>query len=300
VRAPRISIEQWTSLVSVVESGGYAQAATRLHKSQSTLTYAIQKMERTLGVKLFRLKGRKAELTPTGQLLYRRGKGLVEDAQRLEHAATELGRGWEPEIRLAVEIIFPTWLLLGCFEAFAKERQDTRLELYETVLGGNEELLVAGRADLAIAPRIPEGFIGDPLMPVRFVCVAAPSHPLHALGREVAPEELKRHANIVIRDSAMQRAPSGAWLTVSHKATSIRAALMGLGYAWYPEDSVREELASGALKTIPLAAGAERVATLFLIHADREAAGPGTRRLAEIIRARVSEACRREADGGRT
>lgn len=297
--APRISIEQWTTLVSVVESGGYAQAASRLHKSQSTLTYAIQKMERTLGVELFALKGRRAELTPTGQLLYRRGKVLVDDAQRLEHAATELGRGWEPEIRLAVEIIFPTWLLLGCFEAFAKERPDTRLELYETVLGGNEELLVAGKADLAIAPRIPEGFVGDPLMPVRFVCVAAPSHPLHALRRAVAPEELRHHANVVIRDSSLQRTPSGAWLTVSHKATSIRAVLMGLGYAWYPEDSVREELQRGTLKEVPLTAGAERVATMFLIHADREAAGPGTRRLAEIIQARVRETCRAAADAGR-
>lgn len=297
--APRISIEQWTTLVSLVESGGYAQAAIRLHKSQSTLTYAIQKMERTLGVKLFELKGRKAELTSTGQLLYRRGKVLVDDAQRLEHAAAELGRGWEPEIRLAVEIIFPTWLLLGCFEAFAKERPDTRLELYETVLGGNEELLVAGKADLAIAPRIPEGFVGDPLMPVRFVCVAAPAHPLHALGRAVAPEELRHHSNVVIRDSAVQRAPSGAWLTVSHKATSIRAVLMGLGYAWYPEDSVREELERGTLKEVPLTAGAERVATMFLIHADREAAGPGTRRLAEIIQARVRETCRATTDGQR-
>jgi DNA-binding transcriptional LysR family regulator len=30
--------------------------------------------------------------------------------------------------------------------------------------------------------------------------------------------------------------------TVSHKATSIRAATMGLGYAWYPEETIREEL----------------------------------------------------------
>jgi len=47
--APRISIDQWTALVSVVESGSYAKAAERLHKSQSTLTYAIQQVERLLG-----------------------------------------------------------------------------------------------------------------------------------------------------------------------------------------------------------------------------------------------------------
>ena len=44
---------------------------------------------------------------------------------------------------------------------------------------------------------------------------------------------------------------------VAHKATSIRAAVMGLGYAWYPEDAIREELERGAPKPLPLREGAE-------------------------------------------
>ena len=32
--------------IAVVDAGGYAQAAESLHKSQSTLTYAVQKLER--------------------------------------------------------------------------------------------------------------------------------------------------------------------------------------------------------------------------------------------------------------
>ena len=47
---PRITLDQWAALVFVVESGGYAKAAETLHKSQSTLTYAIQKLEELLGV----------------------------------------------------------------------------------------------------------------------------------------------------------------------------------------------------------------------------------------------------------
>jgi DNA-binding transcriptional LysR family regulator len=251
--------------------------------------------EKLLGLKVFELRGRKSVLTPAGQVLYHRGKALVEDAGRLELTAHELAKGWEPEVRLAVEIVFPTWLLLECVDAFALERADTRLELYETVLGGNEELLVGRKVDLAIAPRVPEGHAGDLLMPVHFVCVAAPSHPLHRFGRDIAPEELRAHRNIVIRDTAVNRTPSGSWLTVSHKATSIRAAVMGLGYAWYPEESVRQELDSGTLKMVPLVTGAERAANLYLVFADRETAGPGTRRLAGIIREKVKTACRAEA-----
>src|SRR3970282_1035931 len=103
---PRISLDQWNVLVSVVDSGGYAKAAERLHKSQSTLTYGIKKLESLLGVKVFELRGRKAVLTPNGELLYRRGKAVVEDAARLEQVAGELAKGWEPEIRVAVDILF--------------------------------------------------------------------------------------------------------------------------------------------------------------------------------------------------
>jgi len=296
---PRISLHHWSILVSVVESGGYAKAAERVHRSQSTLTYAVQKIERLLGVKVFELRGRKAVLTPAGELLYRRGKALLDEAARLERVAAELAMGWESEIRLAVDVVFPTWLLLDCLADFARERPDTRIELYETTLGGHEEALVERKVELAIGGIVPAGFVGDPLLPVRFVCAAAPRHPLHQLGRPLALDDLRRHRHLVIRDSSAQRSRAAGWLnetrwTVSHKATSIRAATMGLGYAWYPEDSVREELESGALKPLPLREGAERVAMLYLVYADRDAAGPGTQRLAAILRDEIGKNCAAE------
>jgi DNA-binding transcriptional LysR family regulator len=292
----RISLDQWATLVSVVESGGYAKAAEHLHKSQSTLTYAIQRLEELLDLKVFEIRGRKAVLTPTGELLYRRGKTLIEDAARLERAAGDFAQGWEPELRLAVEITFPTWLLLRCLDLFARERAETRIELLETVLGGSEEALVQRKVHLAVGPLVPPGFIGDVLMPVRFLCLAAPSHPLHQLGRELTLDDLRPHRHLVIRDTGALRADTRDWLnelrwTVSHKATSIRAAVMGLGYAWYPEDSVREELERGTLKPLPLREGAERVSTLYLIFAERDSAGRGARRLAEILREEVRQSC---------
>jgi DNA-binding transcriptional LysR family regulator len=293
----RISLDHWNALVSVVESGGYAKAAGQLHKSQSTLTYAIQQLERLLDIKVFQREGRRSVLTPAGEVLYRRGKALVEEALRLEHAAGDLARGWEPEIRLAVDVAFPTWLLLKCFEAFGTERPECRIELYETVLGGHEDALNEKKVDLAIGGTIPAGFVGDALMQMPFTCAAAPSHPLHQLGREVTLEDLRRHRHLVIRDSSALRAFKAGWLnevrwTVSNKATSIRAAVMGLGFAWYPADSIREELQAGSLKELPLREGKERHATLYLIYADREAAGPGTKLLAGIIAGRVQQECR--------
>jgi DNA-binding transcriptional LysR family regulator len=294
---PRITLDQWNALVAVVEAGGYAQASGRLHRTQSTITYTIKKLEDLLGVKVFEIQGRKAVLTPTGQVLYRRGRALVEEAGRLERAAADLARGWEPEIRLAVDIIFPTWLLLECLAEFGAEHPETRIELIESVLGGTEDALTEGRADLAIGGVVPGGFLGDPVMQVRFVCAAAPSHPLHALGRTLTLDDLRQHRHLVVRDSGTLRSRSGGWLnerrwTVTNKATSIRAARMGLGYAWYPLESIREELDAGTLVPLPLEQGRERFVTLYLIYADRDTAGPGVRQLTEIVCAAVRKHAR--------
>jgi DNA-binding transcriptional LysR family regulator len=297
---PRISLEQWRALLTVVDAGGYAQAATVLHKSQSAVTYAVQKIEALLGVKAFEVTGRKAHLTQTGEVLYRRAKSLLEEAGALEVAAGQLAAGWEPELRLAVEIVFPTWLLLQCFARFGEERPQTHIELYETVLSGTEEALMQRRVDLAICSRIPPGFAGDALMRLRFIAMAHPAHPLHQLGRELTLQDLRKHRHLVIRDTGSQRR-SGGWLgaeqgwTVSHKATSIHAAGMGLGFAWYAEDTVRGELERGELRPLPLREGGERWGELYLVFADRDYAGPGAQRLAQIIRERVAEQCRQSA-----
>lgn len=272
----RISLEQWQSLVAVVEAGGYAQAAVRLNKTQSTVSYAVKKIENLLAVTVFEIQGRKAVLTPAGQVLYRRGRALVDEAERVERSAASLAGGWEAELRLAIETLFPTWLLLECMQQFSDAHPDIHIELYESVLDGTNELLLEGRVDLAVTSAIPQGFLGDPLMHVRAIAVAAPAHPLHQLGREITTADLRAHRHLVIRDSGTQRVRSAMWQgatqrwTVSHKATSIRAACMGLGFAWYAEEIIRDELASGDLKALPLVEGGERQSMLYLIHADPE------------------------------
>ncbi len=295
--APRITLDQWGALVAVVEEGGYARASRHLHRTQSTVTYTIQKLEEQLGLKVFERQGRRSVLSPAGQVLYRRGKALLEDATRIEHSAAGLARGWEAEIRLAVDAIFPTWLLLRALGQFGSEHPDIRIELIEAVLGAVEEALTEGRVDFIVGTLVPGGFIGDPLLQVRFVCAAAPAHPLHQLARAVELEDLRAHRHLVVRDSSARRARPGGWLneqrwTVSNKATSIRAACMGLGYAWFAEENIRAELAADTLRQLPLAAGAERFATLYLVHADRGAAGPGTLRLVAILREHVAANCR--------
>jgi DNA-binding transcriptional LysR family regulator len=300
--APRISLEQWRCLAAVVDAGGYAQAAARLHKSQSSVTYAVQKLERTLKVHAFEIQGRKAVLTGVGQMLYRRARTLLDDAGELERAARKVSAGWEAEIGVAVEVLFPTWLMFVCLSRFGTESAQTRIEWLETVLGGTADALQSGAADLGIAARVPTGFSGEPLMAVHFVPVAHPDHPLHKLGREITARDLRKHRHLVVRDSGAQRDKKSEVLeveqrwTVTNMSTSIGAVSRGHGFAWLPQDKIRTELADGSLEILPLRGGRERTAQLYLIFADRDAAGPGTLRLAEIVREEVERGCRAPGD----
>ena len=296
MRAPRVSLEQWRALAAVVDTGSYAKAAELLNKSQSSVTYAVQQLESSLGLKAFEIKGRKATLTPTGQFLYRRGRVLLEEAGALENAAQKLSAGWEAEIGIAVEVLFPTWLLLDCLQRFGEESPHTRIEVIESVLGGTPEAVLQHRVDLAITGMIPQGMTGDPLMRMRMLLVGHPQHPLHGLGRELTMQDLRAHRHLVVRESGTTRnartviEAAQRW-TVGHMATSMQAALKGYGYAWFPEEKILEELAAGTLKPLPMREGGERYGQLYLVFADRDAAGPGALRLAQIIRERTAAAC---------
>jgi len=286
---PRISLEQWRSFTAVVDAGGYAQAAEALDKGQSTITYAVKKLEETLDVSAFELKGRRAVLTSTGELLYQRALHLLEEASRLEQTATSVSAGWEPVIGLSVEVLYPTWLLLQGLAEFGEESPHTHIELYESVMGGTQENLLEGRAALALTPTVPVGFQGEPIMSLKFLPVAHPERALHQLNRKLSNNDLRRHRHLIVRESGAQRTralgiQSEQRWTVSNMPTSIGAACRGYGYAWFPVHKIQRELAAGELKPLPLTGGGERIVTMYLVMGDPEGAGPGVKRLAEILR----------------
>jgi DNA-binding transcriptional LysR family regulator len=293
--APRITLEQWRCLVAVVDYGGYAQAAEQLNKSQSSVTYAVQKLQSMLKVRAFEIQGRKAVLTGTGEMLYRRARALLEDAGGVERAARKSSAGYESEIALAVEVLFPMWLMLQCLERFGAESPHTRIEMLESVIEGTQEAISRGAVDLAISPFIPPGFNGEPLILVRFVPVAHPDHPLHRLRREITVRDLRNHRHLVVRDTASVRKKDNAFVEVAQRwtftnmSTSIGAASRGYGFAWFPEHKIRSELADGTLKVLPLRGGRERMVQVYLVFPDRDAAGPGVLRLADIVKEEVAK-----------
>jgi len=287
---PRVSLDQWRAFLAVINAGGYARAAEQLRKSQSSVSYAIAQLEAALGLAVFEIRGRKAVMTPAGELLYRRAKHLLLEAEGLETAARQLSTRVEPLVSLAGDVIVPPERLFACLAVFAQDYPDTRVELYESVMSGTEDALIQKKVDLAVSARIPAGFAGEYLMPVTFKGVTSPDHPLQQLGRRLSFDDLRHYRQTIVRDSGIHRRHSEGWQeaeqrwTVSHIRTSLEAVRLGLSYAWLPEAYLREDLAEGRLKPLPMEIDSDRVHSLYLIFADRDLAGPATRHLADTIK----------------
>jgi DNA-binding transcriptional LysR family regulator len=286
---PKTSLDQWRTLQAVVDEGGFAQAADALHRSQSSVSYAIDKLEESLGVPVLKIVGRKAQLTEAGAVLLARSRHLLKTAMVIEQLAGTLEQGWEAELQLVVDAAFPTRLMIAALKEFAPLSQGCRVQLREVVLSGADEALAAGNADLVIGYQVPVSFLGNPLVDIEFVAVAHPDHPLHKLGRQLTMEDLEQEMQVVVRDSGVRQPVDRGWLgaqyrwTVSSVETSVTTISNGLGFGWLPCHHVEEKIASGLLKPLPLREGGRRSNPLYLIPGKPGTMGPAARQLVEIL-----------------
>lgn len=290
MRGPKVTLEQWRTLMAVVDFGGYAQAAEALHKSQSSISYTVTKLQEQLGMVLLHIEGRKAVLTPAGQALLQRSRHLLDHAVELEQVASSLQQGWEPQVALAMDVIFPKDSLVQAFKAFLPQSQGCKLMLQEEVLSGAAEALLEQKADLSITPVVPPGFMGEKLMDIPFIAVASPDHELHTSGKLLSLDDLSKHMHIVIKDTGLKRNLDSGWLgsdlrwTLSTFESAKTLLLNGLGFSWLPIHYVQQEINDGTLKPLKFEVSYEKQGTLYLVYANKDIAGSATQLLAQCIK----------------
>ncbi|MDP4529489.1 LysR family transcriptional regulator [Alkalimonas delamerensis] len=285
---PKTTIEQWRILQAVVDAGGYAQAADLLNKSQSSLNHAVAKLQSMLGVELLEVKGRKAFLTEAGEVMLRRSRMVTQQIEDLERLADTIDKGWEPEIRIAVELAYPKQYLYRALQTFYPQSRGSRVQIIDSVLTGTAEIIQEKRADLVITGQVPRGFLGEPLCITRFVPVIGSQHPIASQGK-VELAELSQQLQIVIRDTAQKPQEQSGWLkseqrwTVDNFYEAIEILQLGLGFCWLPDFSVQAGLHDGSLQLVDLASGGEKLAPMALLSPYEEQLGPGSRLLRQCI-----------------
>lgn len=294
MKNPRVSLEQWLAFKTVVDCGSYAMAAQTLNKSQSSISYAIARLNEQLPQPVLILDGRKAVMTDAGQVLYRHAERLLNQASQAEAIASSLALGFESEVAIAVDVLVEVGSLVCAFEEFSQEFPHTRIRVLETSLSGTTEALLEKTADLVIGTKTPPGFQSRPLLQVKMIPVAAPGHPLVKNREDVSELELRSIRQVVLRDTGTFREQDSGWLqadqrwTVSHFSTSIKLLRSGLVFAFLPQNWIEQELAEGSLQRIPLAPSMDRLLQVHMMLADNQAAGPATKALYETIFEKLS------------
>lgn len=285
----KTTLEQWRILQAVVDYGGYAHAAEALHRSQSSLNHAVKKLEHQLGVDVLEVKGRKAFLTEAGEALLRRSRILTETAEGLEKLAENIDMGWEPQLTICVEAIYPRDLLFRALARFYPESRGTRIRIIDTVLTGSVEQIVSNRVDLAITGHVPRGYTHEELCRIEFMLVTHRRHELAGLGGTVTQQELVKHMQVVIKDTALKPSESQGWLkseqrwTVDSFERAKQILKHGLGFCWLPRHEVLEELASGEFVALAVDFSSTRTGTVSLVVPDPDDLGPGGKRLYDIL-----------------
>ena len=260
----RLSLDAIAVLDAIDRKGSFASAAHELHRVPSAITYSVKQLEESLGVVLFDRQGHRAVLTPAGKELLAEGRRLLQAAADLECRVQQVAKGWESELRIAVDTVVRVEKLYRLLEDFYREATGTRVRIAAEVLGGTWDALASGRADLAIGasgePPAGRNYATRLLGRAEMVFAAAPFHPIVKERQPLDDAAVQRHRAVSVADSSRLLPPrtvgllSGQdTLTVPSMEAKAAAQVAGLGVGFLPRWIAEREAEAGRLRLLEVA-----------------------------------------------
>ena len=248
-----------------MDAGSFARAAEETHRSQSSVSYNLSLLQERLGVALLVQEGRRAVLTPAGELLLNQVKPLLKAFAYVETRAATLRNGMRTRLDLVVDNIFPRRRLFAILRQFQQQYPQTQVRLTE-VLENTRADAINDEADVMVLTRRQDMTgLGEWLMNIDFVAVAHHQHPLFQLDAPLNDDMLRPWPLIKIADNqTAAHSASGSW-TFSTIDAAIEAVMSQVGYGWLPEERIQTQLEQGVLKMLPLSHGVRRATPLHLI-----------------------------------
>ncbi|HKV24016.1 MAG TPA: LysR family transcriptional regulator [Candidatus Acidoferrum sp.] len=283
------TLDGWEALHMVVQFGSFAAAAEKLNRSQSTISYAISRLQDQLGMRLFELKGRRAQLTEAGRALLADAEPLLGGFSRLEQRARSLVSGGESEIRLSVDSLYPSDKLFAALAAFTEIYPWVHPTLRQgTFLSSATEFLTHD-ADLCITGLPASEYFVKPVLDIRMQAVARSDHPLHQRTGRLSRCDLLQHLAVIIEGIAsgeprrQPRIPSQRSLNVNTIEAAVDAVRSSLCFGWLPVYRVQPYIDTGELVPLELPVGGTRNARFHLVCRDLDSSNHAQTCLAELL-----------------
>ena len=274
-----LDLDLLRSFVSVVDAGGFTRAGERVHRTQSTVSQQIRRLEDTLGRELLHRNGKQATLTEEGERLLsyaRRILALAEEARDV--VARPAGDG---VVRLGIPEDFAAYRLAEVLSGFARSRPGLRLHVRCGLNVGLSRDLERGELDLALFKRDAGETGGIATWPERLNWVTSRRHPIDVRSGSVPLAVYEQGCLYRNRAIHALEAAGRAWHIgyTSPNLPGIQAAVSaGLGVSILPDVAVlADHRVLGRQDGFPSIPNTE----LVLIAAPD--ATPATRRLADLL-----------------
>jgi DNA-binding transcriptional LysR family regulator len=285
----RTTLDEWEILQAVVQLGSFASAAKQLNRSQSTISYAVARLQEQTGVKLFEIKGRKAHLTEFGRALLADAEPHLAGFRQLEKRARSLASGKELEVRLSVDSIYPNSRLFAALAEFSRRFPYVQLKLRQSTFISADSEFSVHNVPICITGLVSREFFIKPILGIKMIAVARRDHPLLAIKRKLGRPELMQHNLVTIEADAsgvlknQPRLPTQRVLSVGTIEAAIDAIRSGLCFGWLPKYRVELELKQGELVPLHLPVGGTREVRLNLVRKDLSSVNHEVNVLADLL-----------------
>ncbi|HEX8614109.1 MAG TPA: LysR family transcriptional regulator [Telluria sp.] len=256
-----MSMDQLRTFIAAADEGSFSAAGRKLRRAQSVVSTTLANLEGQVGFALFERTGRYPQLTEAGRALLELARAAAHSMDEFKAKARSLAEGLEPELSVAVDVMYPIANLTRAVQAFHQAFPSTPLRLYVEALGAVLQPLLDGNCRVAVIgslPEIPAGCASEFLLSVSAVTVVAPTHPLAALQGMVPRAAAAEHVQLVLTDRSSLTAgrnfgvaSTRIWrlADLGAKHAFLRA---GLGWGHMPLHMVEADISSGALVPIQL------------------------------------------------
>lgn len=256
-----MSMDQLRTFIAAADEGSFSAAGRKLRRAQSVVSHTLANLELQVGFALFDRSGRYPQLTEAGRALLEEARRAADGMDAFKARARTLAGGLEPELSVAVDVMYPIAKLTEAVQAFHLQFPSTPLRLYVEALGAVVQPLLDGQCRIAVIgsfPDVPPACASEYLLGVQAATVVAPGHPLARVDGTVMRSEATRHVQLVLTDrSSLTRGRDFGVLSprvwrladLGAKHAFLRA---GLGWGNMPLHMVEQDLENGALVRLEL------------------------------------------------
>src|SRR5207237_3844952 len=172
---PMLDLELLRSFVSVIDSGGFTRAGERVHRTQSTVSQQIKRLEDDIGQPLLNRTAKDVTPTEAGERLLSYARRLLSLAEEARDVVTRPGN--EGAVRLGIPEDFAAYRLAKLLAAFSRSHPTLRLDVRADQSHYLRRGLERGYLALALPKRDASEKGGIAAWPERVHWVTSKSHP---------------------------------------------------------------------------------------------------------------------------